>query len=335
MTAGSQSICVIIAAKNASDTIEVAIKSALAEPEVREVIVIDDGSTDETKSVALTCDDGSGRLKVERFNVNQGPSAARNHAIAISSAPLISILDADDFFFKGRFAAMLESDGEWDLVADNIAFIQQSVSGAAAMVPERFVPQSHFLTLREFVEGNISKPGIERGETGFLKPVIRRAFLEEHGLGYDEALRLGEDYELYVRALACGARYKVIRHCGYGAIVRGNSLSGRHSTEDLRRLYEADRLILATYSLSPQETAILREHEQHIREKFELRHFLDAKAQNGMGGAVAHAFSRMAAVPAITRGIWSDKTARFRPKAPDVADIRYLLAGTPMSSEQR
>ncbi len=331
MTSGSQSICVIIAAKNASDTIAQAIFSALAEPEVSEVVVIDDGSTDATAAVATGCDDGSGRLKVERFDVNRGPSAARNHAIAISSAPLISILDADDFFFKGRFAAMLEQD-DWDLVADNIAFIQQGFKSGSTIVPDSFAPAHHFLTLTEFVEGNISTRGIERGETGFLKPVIRRAFLEQHGLSYDEALRLGEDYELYVRALACGARYKVIRNCGYGAIVRGDSLSGRHRTEDLRLLYEADRKILRDYSLVPREKAVLQAHERHIREKFELRDFLDAKAKGGLGGAMSHALARLAAVPAITTGIWFDKTARFRKKPKPVADIRYLLKGTPLSS---
>lgn len=331
MTTGSQFICVIIAAKNASDTIAQAISSALAEPEVSEIIVIDDGSTDATAAIASGCDDGTSRLRVERFEVNRGPSAARNHAIAISSAPLISILDADDFFFKGRFAAMLEQD-DWDLVADNIAFIQKGFKSASTVVPDRFAPDHHFLNLTEFVEGNISKRGIERGETGFLKPVIRRAFLEKHGLSYDEALRLGEDYELYVRALACGARYKVIRNCGYGAIVRGDSLSGRHRTEDLRLLYEADRKILADYALKPDEKAILREHERHIREKFELRDFLDAKAKGGFGAAVSHAFSRLQAVPAITSGIWFDKTARFRKRPPQVADIRYLLKGTPLPS---
>ncbi len=330
MTPDLQSICVIIAAKNASDTIATAIVSALAEPEVSEVVVIDDGSTDATAAVAQSFDDGTGRLKVERFEVNRGPSAARNHAISISTAPLIAILDADDFFFRGRFAAMLESD-DWDLVADNIAFIQQSVSGASSMVPTLFAPEEHFLQLAEFVEGNISKRGVERGETGFLKPVIRRAFLDNHGLRYDEALRLGEDYELYVRALACGARYKVIRNCGYGAIVRGDSLSGRHRTEDLRQLYEADRKILATYSLTPRETAILQEHERHIREKFELRDFLDAKSKAGLGGAMTHALKRLPAVPAIAQGIWLDKTARYRKKPQQVADIRYLLRATPLN----
>ena len=330
MVSGSQPICVIIAAKNASETIDIAIRSALVEPEVAEVVVIDDGSTDATSDVAHAADDGMGRLRVVRFEINRGPSAARNHAISISSSPLISILDADDFFFRGRFAAML-ADDDWDLVADNIAFIQQSVAGASSMQPARFEPQARFLSLTEFVEGNISRPGVERGETGFLKPVIRRAFLDKHALRYDEALRLGEDYELYVRALAAGARYKVIRHCGYGAIVRGNSLSGRHSTEDLRRLYEADNAILAGCTLSAGETAILREHEKHVRAKFELRHFLDAKKQKGMGGALTHALSRLPALPAITHGIWTDKTARFRKPVQPVRDVRYLLDGTPVS----
>lgn len=331
MTPGLQSICVIIAAKNASDTIAIAITSALAEPQVSEVVVIDDGSTDATAAVAQSFDDGSRRLKVETFRVNRGPSAARNHAISISTAPLIAILDADDFYFPGRFAAMLETD-DWDLVADNIAFIQQSKAGAASVVPERFAPEEHFLQLSEFIEGNISKRGVERGETGFLKPVIRRSFLDEHGLRYDEAMRLGEDYELYVRALACGARYKVIRNCGYGAIVRGDSLSGRHRTEDLRQLYEADQRILATYSLKPQEAALLREHERHIREKFELRDFLDVKAKTGMGGAMKHAMQRLPAAPMIAKGILLDKTARFRKKPQQVADIRYLLRATPLNS---
>ncbi len=329
MTSGSQSICVIIAAKNAADTIGLAIASALAEPEVAEVVVIDDGSTDDTAATARACDDGTGRLKVERFEVNRGPSAARNHAIAISSAPLISILDADDFFFKGRFAAMIETD-DWDLVADNIAFIQEGSRAVATIVPDRFAPNHHFLTLSEFVEGNISTRGIERGETGFLKPVIRRAFLEKHGLSYDEPLRLGEDYALYVRALAHGARYKVIRNCGYGAIVRGDSLSGRHRTEDLRLLYLSDREVLETFSLTPRERSVLEAHERHIREKFELRDFLDAKATGGLGGAVSHALSRLPALPAITTGIWFDKTARFRKKPPQSADIRYLLKATPL-----
>ena len=63
--------------------------------------------------------------------------------------------------------------------------------------------------------------------------MLRRSFLDAHGLRYNEDLRLGEDYDLYARALAKGARYKVVHGCGYAAVVRSDSLSGRHKTRDL------------------------------------------------------------------------------------------------------
>ena len=112
-----EKVCVIIAAKNAQETIGRAVRSALAEPEVAEVVVVDDGSNDRTMAAAAEADDGSKRLDIIRFRVNRGPSAARNHAIAISRAPLISILDADDFFFcHGVVLSGLDFHDPWPLV---------------------------------------------------------------------------------------------------------------------------------------------------------------------------------------------------------------------------
>lgn len=324
------SVCVIIAAKNAADTIGLAVNSALREKEVAEVVVIDDGSSDGTADAARAADDASGRLNVVSFEKNRGPSAARNHAIEISSAPLIAILDADDFFFAGRFSRMLAED-DWDFVADNIAFVDSETVTRAPEQLDRFPDSPLFLDLVAFVDGNISRRGVRRGEIGFLKPVMRRSFLDAHKLRYREEMRLGEDYELYVRALANGARYKVIHSCGYGAVVRGNSLSGSHRTDDIRKLYEADRAILASCKLTPEGEAAVRRHESHIRGKYELRHFLDVKRQSGPGAALGYALANPGAVPAIAGGIFMDKTERFRsPGGVEIATrgaggLRYLL----------
>ncbi len=101
-------------------------------------------------------------------------------------------------------------------------------------------------------------------------------------------MRLGEDYDLYIRALASGARYKVIHSCGYGAVVRGDLPGGSHRTEDLRRLYEADRALLRAFALPPQAAEALRRHERHIRGKYELlpvsRH---SKVQSGPRAALS------------------------------------------------
>jgi succinoglycan biosynthesis protein ExoU len=330
----TQTICVIIAAKNASDTIGLAVASALREDAVSEVVVVDDGSSDATEAAARAVDDGSDRLKVISFAQNRGPSAARNAAIAQSSAPLIAILDADDFFFPGRFAPML-AETDWDFIADNIAFVADPT---ALSEPPRFQSRARSMSLVQFVEGNISKRGKPRGETGFLKPIMSRAFLDQHGLRYDEELRLGEDYDFYVRALAKGARYKVIEHCGYGAVVRGDSLSSRHRTEDLRRLYEADNAIMSQMDLSPEAKQIIATHRDHIRARYELRAFLDVKSQSGKGAAISHMLKRLDALPSVVTGIAFDKyDALSRKNNSSAASLpvtpRYLLSGVPAAGK--
>ncbi|MCV9962778.1 glycosyltransferase family 2 protein [Pararhizobium sp. BT-229] len=324
-------VCVIIAAKNAAGTIGRAITSALAEPETAEVVVVDDGSSDSTAAVSRQADDGTGRVTVVSFEINKGPAAARNHAIAISKAPVLAILDADDFFFPGRLKNLL-AQTDWDFIADNIAFVDEEKASTAHLALEAFAPAPRILDLDEFIEGNISKRGVRRGEIGFLKPLMRRDFLDAHQLRYHESLRLGEDYDLYARALTKGARYKIIHSCGYGAVVRGDSLSSSHRTIDLKRLYEADRAILSQANLSPQARALIGRHERHIRDRYELREFLDIKRQSGPGAALTHVLSKPSAIPAIAGGIFADKTERFRRQA-DAAPValggsgglRYLI----------
>ena len=91
---------VLIAARDREDTIERAVSSALGEGEVRAVIVVDDGSTDDTAARARRCDSDGKRVIVKCLPHSRGPAAARNSAIEISTAPWLAILDADDFFFR-------------------------------------------------------------------------------------------------------------------------------------------------------------------------------------------------------------------------------------------
>lgn len=329
-------VCVVIAAMNAEGTIGRAVRSALREDEVSEVVVVDDASSDATAEAAEATGEGSPRLTVIRLSENVGPSAARNRAIAASTAPLIAILDADDFLLPGRFAPML-ADGDFDFVADNILFVDAADPGLADIRASRFEPQPSLLTLEAFVAGNISKRGKPRGEIGFLKPVMRRAFLDRHGLRYREEMRLGEDYDLYARALVRGARYRVIRHCGYGAVIRGDSLSVRHRTNDLRELYEADRAMLADPTLTGEARSLVARHEAHVRGRYELRRFLDEKRDKGLLGAGMASLRRPATLPAIALGVAADKLEAFRARPAErgapkrIAPPRYLMDGRPLA----
>jgi succinoglycan biosynthesis protein ExoU len=322
-------VCVVIAARNAAATIQRAVRSAQREGRVAEIVVVDDGSSDGTAEAARAADDGTGRLRVLQPGGNRGPAFARNHAIAHSAAPLIAILDADDFFLKGRFDRLVGKD-DWDFVADNIVFIDQRDADLAEPAVPDFDDQPGFLDLPGFVEGNTPRRGGTRGELGFLKPVMRRSFLDAHGLRYNEELRLGEDYDLYVRALAFDARFKVVHGCGYAAVVRPDSLSGRHKTRDLQRLYEANRAILAWPAIDAAAAKALRRHERHARGRYELRRFLDAKSETGLLRAGLSALARPSALPAIVGGLAADKfdafTARANPAGEKPAAPRYLLS---------
>jgi len=324
MTAPDSGVCVIVAAYNGERTIGRAIASALREPEVREVIVVDDASSDGTAAHAAAADDGSGRLVILRHDRNRGPSAARNYALRSSSANLVAILDADDFFVPGRFARLLAVP-DWDMIADNIAFLPESRVDDFAFDDLRAFPgKGRALDLAGFVEGNIPAPGIMRGELGFLKPVIRRNYLREKGLDYDEALRLGEDFILYCEALAAGARFRLTDACGYVAVERANSLSGRHSTGDLAALAAAHDRLVAAPGLAGGERALLERHLQHVRRKLHHRDFLDRKHRNGLARAVADYAGQPGALLRIAGDVARDKLGR-RPVPEPVTPLRYLF----------
>ncbi len=263
----SASVDVIIAAWNREDTIERAVTTALGGPEVHSVIVVDDGSTDETAGRAHAADDGSKRLIVLRLAENKGPAAARNAALRECAAPWITILDGDDYLLPGRFSQLLELAQGWDFIADDILQVREDrvdIDVPLPMLGTRAPFEPWRCDLQTFVRGNVSKKSRNRKELGFFKPLIRRAFLEEHRLFYDEALRLGEDYALYARALASGARFRIVPACGYVSVMRPGSLSGNHSKQDLERLRDFDLVLEALPGLQPAERAAVREHYRSV-----------------------------------------------------------------------
>lgn len=277
-------VCVIVAAKDAADTIGRAVRSALDQPEVAEVIVVDDGSSDNTAQAAQDAAGADSRLRVIVLDRNQGPAAARNRALAATTADLVCILDADDFMLEGRIGRMLARFDNCDILADDLHYSNDD--GRTILARGLFQlgqDDEDFLTFERFVLANITRADKPRGELGFLKPLMRVSFLAEHGLAYDPDLRLGEDYALYAQALAAGARFKIISGCGYVSVVRPNSLSGRHSLQDLAALHAFDVDLPRRVALDPGQVRALRRHQRATRIKLAHRQVLQAKSEQKYG----------------------------------------------------
>ncbi len=283
-------VCVVIPAYNARATIARAVTSALAQDYVEEVVVCDDASHDDTSNIARLQDDGTGRLSVITLPKNAGPAAARNVALAASRSPYVCLLDSDDYFLPGRIARLLDAEiGEWDMLADDIIIVPEKLAGGdfslAAVEPAH---DDAAIDLESFIVANISRPGKPRAEWGFLKPLMRRAFLDEHDLRYDETLRLGEDYALYVRALIAGARMRLKGACGYVAIERDTSISSHHSAADLKNIVDFDtRCLAGERKLTSGERAALLAHRGATQKKFDYKAVLDIKKERGRLAAVA------------------------------------------------
>jgi succinoglycan biosynthesis protein ExoU len=302
---GSHPTAVIITAKDAAATIGKAVASALAQGPAAEVIVVDDGSSDDTLAVARSADDASGRLKTFRFERNRGPSAGRNAAIDASQALFLCILDADDFLGPGRLERMYALGGEdWDLLADDMFF---AGGPGEDTVYDRLLadglPLPAELSLSEFALGNLPARGRSRRELGFLKPVVRRALIERLGVRYDEGLRLGEDFIFYGRCLAGGGRFRLVEACGYYAVQSQTSLSARHGAADLEALHHALLALEREARERGRPAPGLIDYARFTRDRAALRRLLEAKRDRGLKG-LAEAFrTRLSSAPYVVREV--------------------------------
>lgn len=307
-------VTVLIAAKNAAATIGRAVASALAQPDARQVLVVDDGSTDDTAAAALAAGDGSSHLDIIRLPENLGPAGARNVGLERANGDFVAVLDADDFMLPGRLAAMRPWVEGVDLLYDDLCLSDEraplAIEGRLLGLQEGF---SGDLTLSDFAEGNISRPGRPRREMGFMKPLMRRDFLLAQALRYDPGLRLGEDYVLYATALARGASARLIAATGYVAVRRGDSLSGQHNADDVRRLYAACLGLAESMAPKAEGRAEVLEHVTSLRRRVTHLDALAARKANGLTGAVSVLAQRLPDVPYVLAQTLRDKVATKRP----------------------
>jgi GT2 family glycosyltransferase len=99
-------VSILIPAYNAGQWLGDTLKSALAQTwERKEIIVVDDGSTDHTLALARQFESDTVRVFTQ---TNQGAAATRNNAFALSRGDYIQWLDADDLLSAGKVASQME-----------------------------------------------------------------------------------------------------------------------------------------------------------------------------------------------------------------------------------
>jgi succinoglycan biosynthesis protein ExoU len=305
---------VIIAVWNKADTIGRAIRSALSQIDVSRVIVIDDYSTDNTFSVVRSLINEVGnRIVLHRLDRNGGPAAARNSGLRLANAPWVAVLDGDDYFLPERIRALLDASDGADFVADDQIQIEEGESEINACGDFLIGLKSPIkLDLTTFLTENISSSRRHRKEFGFLKPIMRRAFLDLHQLRYDERLRLGEDFALYARALAAGAVFRIIPSRSYVSVIRSGSISGNHTREDLERLRDSDKALQQLPALTPREVLLVQQHYESIDARVQWLNVIDAVKMRSFMAFVSPFFIRWTTFAFLVSRLWEQVVLRSK-----------------------
>lgn len=241
---GTCQVSVIIPAYNAEALITKSLESALQHQSVdMEIIVCDDRSTDNTLQVLKRFAAKAPRLTVLANPTNMGCSASRNRCLEQVRGDWVAVLDADDGFEPDRLRTLLTwaEKLDADLVADNIIldnggpdlFLAWDRSPKA---PPRRIDMSAFLKSSMPLGNSLSY--------GYLQPLIRKRFLDEHALAYNEQLRMSGDFEFLFRCLEAGGRFFFIPTPLYRYRMTSDSITRSPGQSNLERLQNINQTLL-------------------------------------------------------------------------------------------
>ena len=235
-------VSVIIPAYNTEKYIQQAIASLLNQTlENLEIVIVDDCSTDNTVEVIRSFDDPRLRLLLNPQNLGAG--GARNRALKAARGKWVAVLDSDDWYAPERLSRLVRvaEQENADFVADDLYLIEDGSSSPWGTMISKSGHQLSSITqisAADFVLSDI--PGKGGLRLGFSKPLFRRDFLVKYNIGYDETIKVTQDFWFDMDCFLHGAKFFLIPEPYYFYRSRPGSLV---SSDKIKRLEDEYRAI--------------------------------------------------------------------------------------------
>ncbi len=217
-----------------------AVRSVLMQPEVVDVVVVDDGSTDETPAVASRLAAAEERLRVVTLSHCGMPGRVRNAGVATVDTTHVAFLDSDDLWLPGKAAAQLALHRANQEV--RISHTRERWIRNGAVVSQR--KQRHRRA------GDLFTDALVKCILGPSTVVVERKLFLSVG-GFREDLEVAEDYELWLRICDVEPVGYVDEPYTVKRAGHGDQLSERYGhierfrIEGLRDLVDRGRLVHA------------------------------------------------------------------------------------------
>lgn len=249
-----EGISIIIPTYNRAPLVKDAIRSVLDQkyPGTLEIIVSDDGSTDETLAVTSSFEPKVRILRKPRSSKSQGASGARNRGILKATQPYICFLDSDDFYLPGHLTNMVEA-------------IQSKADYGFALCNSLEMLD----TGKEKGFRRWTKPNIEARDMSNLAIttihfahtnafIFKKEVFDSVGL-FKEHIKVGEDSDMWMRI---NEKFKGKYVDNYGSVIR------KHNLEQLTDTPKQG-LLKGHYEV--YQSAIMRYHTQGLNDSYRLR----------------------------------------------------------------
>lgn len=230
-------ISIIIPVYNASAFLSKAVDSALQFPEVMEILLIEDGSTDNSLEICRKLAAENSRIQLFQHpdQGNHGAGASRNLGLEKASQDLIAFLDADDYYLPNRFEA------------EKKLFKNEKIEGVFGAIGTEFLSEKgkkefeekfknvELTTVKKHAEGKDVFHGLIGVDKSFgyffhLNGLtVRRESIKKNQLKFNEKLRVHQDSDFII---------KLSYHCHLksGIIDKAIAIRGVHDDNRITKI---------------------------------------------------------------------------------------------------
>ena len=315
MAASHELVSVIVPLHNGAQTVERTLASVLAQswPAI-EVLVVDDGSTDDGPARVARIGADDRRVRV-LHQANAGVAAARNRGASAARGDILAFVDADDLWAPEKIALQMAALTQGGPSVGLVYTWAAMIDAQDRIYSTDHRPQAEGWVLRDLCRANIVGNG--------SSALMRRDAFEQAG-GYDTSLRARgaqgcEDLMIYL-GIAERHEFRVVRR-----FLTGYRLSAENMSSDALRMLRSCELTLAEFrGRYPQYEAEFRAHLRGM-----VRWLLERALTTGPVRNVPvllakdgflHAFDLFPSVPALLA-----MTVKARAPAPVKAFVQHAL----------
>lgn len=260
-------VSIIMPVYNVASFVGTSINSVLNQSyENWELIIVDDGSTDDSFQICSTLAKSDHRIKLLQQK-NSGVSSARNRGLKEANGDFILFLDSDDELYPQTIKHCIESLLSYD---DVVQFSYESINESGESLQTYSLKEGSYSSINDYHRSANYPYTI----WGFLIP---RVLIAHEGIYFSDELSYGEDQEFIIRVLLSANRILVLPEALYRYRLRSDSVmqSIKSFQQAEQHLKLADKIIEQTFTSQDNEAFIERRLISFIRRYLIISSLLD------------------------------------------------------------